>query len=1296
MNRDGELPLDNLDPEGKKTETGPTPTLLEPEQPGPDALATASTPADQTADATAADTATVNQPNWYSLPPETIAHIGSYLDLNELVYFQLVHRSSRDCVHAHLIRRDFWQNMLLTDFHIPLVVSDTFLFPHMVHERLTTLANHPCDHEFELFKKIRYAFCAPGYDPFSMPWLFFPFTGEFHDRFISQLNEDGVVFRAYYFDIACQVGNLAFVQFMIRKYGCKLNSEHLKYACRSGNLDLVKLLTENYRLKPSSTALTNAAISGNVSLVEYLTQKFKLQPNTHTLDCSLLSANCEVVKYLRNNYQIEHGVNALNFAITSGNTELLNSLPPDLTTDHIDSSLSNKTLSLELVQTLIEKKNFAPTQKTLDKALAGVHQDLIKFILTTTFERIPDFLIDFSHCCISGNIDFVKKIIEEQNQMPDLNWLLCAIFSGNVLLVNYLIRTYALDPKNIDLWRFKEPHIMMEPFVFCHVPMAKFLIEEHGCTPIQRRFEDYIRGKNLPLARYLITECGFRLKADWLQEMDPDSVFGRIWLDGGPFEQLLEMGRQLQIREYRYAALFTHFYRQQLSSNPLFRAFRMKESYRFEGLQPELDLSALGGTLISAMSLFIRQRMQHCTYLEIAAPCSFKRQNAITVLQKVAESVKQKFEQTGKPTKKILIPFSIDQNDREWHLLELTFELEPETRKKTFAATIYSTVDYLYCRNDDPTREFVHEWAYDNENQFTASTEEQVNEHFSSIFADVQNAFGRLTSKTYRQSVQSRSPNSSVFSLLMTMLENLQLINSYKMYKGERSSHRFNYNNGGTFLSTMATSHWRAEVLGFIFVNLNKIPALIQDGFGKTDDTSNLETNLSAAPKLITHSELEGTSLATNKNVDYFLFKEAFLETFEFDGYDITTQEFLPAFPEDPKRKYKFPTKALTFWTAVMIFFGIPSRPEKANLDEGAVWTLRQTIRNFFGGWNPVLYNEDTGEDNIEGKVLVNILLTIIPVKIALGLFKLVTIPLKTALNTIKLFTEFLPTIASKKTDQWNRTLYNLRLKKVRHAQGLLSVIFAYLIYGTLSFLNATVFIFLKTLELAFRTATSPEKSTRMAWAERKNPDFSTFIGVIAVLYSLFFTFVLWVIITAIAWNFVLPLLTTQFPVLAILATTIIQSPLIAPIAASIKATFLSLSIAAGDLSLSAVIHLIILISTPLILITCSKLSDAFSDLWARWIPKKSPSNLQELKIEKTDDSTPVSKNLDSSQDQSKEVLALVTIAAKGERSAAHNAVNLDAIEGRTDEAPTPLASSPQERLNHASATNANTHNLSH
>ncbi len=561
-----------------------------------DKVVTDSTPTGQT-DAiipTSESTSEDSQDRFKLLSAEVIAHLGSFLDFNSLIQLLQVDTSIKACLLQHLIKPDFWREKLLEDFHIPLEISDTFLFPHLVHERLTTLANHPSDDELNLFRKIRYAFSAPGYDPFSMPWLFYPFTADSHDRFIRQLNEDGQIFQAYYLDMGCRVGNLAFVQFMVRKYGFKLNSERLKYACKSGNIALVKLFTEKYNITPSQNALTHAAMSGNVSLVEYLTIKFKFQPNNDTLDDALLSGNLEAVDYLRDNYQLGPGVNALDFAITGGNTELVMSLPANLNTEHLDFTLSEKTMSLKLVEHLIEKRNFKPTQKTLDKALAGVHHDLIEFLITTLLNQQPEFKPDFSHCALSGKINFVKRIIDEKNQTPELSWLLCAIFSGNVLLVKYLIETYSLDPKKIDLWRFVEPHIMMEPYVFCHVPMAKFLIEEHGCIPIEHRFEDYIRGKNLPLARYLITECGFQLEDDLLREMTPDNPIANIFLDGGGFENFIELGHRLRLKALYYTILCQYRYQEQLSANPLLCAFRMKESYRFEQLHPECDLSASG------------------------------------------------------------------------------------------------------------------------------------------------------------------------------------------------------------------------------------------------------------------------------------------------------------------------------------------------------------------------------------------------------------------------------------------------------------------------------------------------------------------------------------------------------------------------------------------------------------------------------------------------------------------------------------------------------------------------------
>ncbi len=109
------------------------------------------------------------------------------------------------------------------------------------------------------------------------------------------------------------------------------------------------------------------------------------------------------------------------------------------------------------------------------------------------------------------------------------------------------------------------------------------------------------------------------------------------------------------------------------------------------------------------------------------------------MLQRVAEVIQNKFAQTGKPTKKILIPFTIDKEDREWHLLELSFDQNSDTHEKSLVAKIYSTKDYLYCRKDDPIRKFVYDWTYDDKDQYTESSEEMVlNEHFASILVSVE------------------------------------------------------------------------------------------------------------------------------------------------------------------------------------------------------------------------------------------------------------------------------------------------------------------------------------------------------------------------------------------------------------------------------------------------------------------------------------------------------------------------------------------------------------------------------
>ncbi len=1224
---------------GEITATSTTdPLILEDPNPGIDQSAKSTDsgvdPASEqnTIATTPSNTPSAGEAQWSILdflPGEKIAEICAYLDFYSLFTLLKVNHQFRTIVQQHIFRLDFWRDQLLTDFHIPLTVSKTFLFPHLAHERLSTLARQPYDYKFEYFRKIRYAFCAPGYDPFSMPWLFYPFVGEFYKQFINRLNNDGLVFRAYYVDMACRVGNLAFIKFMVKHYGFKLNSDHLNYACDSGNLELVKYCIEQHNLQPSKKALDCSAISGNLELVQYLIQNFALLPSSHTLNLAMLSGNLENVDFFRNNYQLEYDVNTLDSAIVSGNCELLISLPNELNSHRTDFILPPKTMSLKLVQHLIQHKGFVPTQETLDKALTGVHHDLVELLLTTTFKHIPNFLIDFSHVCISGNIDYVKKIIQDQNQDPDLDWLLCAILSGNVLLVKFLIETYSLDPRKIDFSRVYGG-FDNNPFVFCHVPMAKFLIEEHGCEPLKWRFEDYIRGKNLPVAHYLITECGFKCDKSLFVEMNPDDPFAHIWLDGGPFEQLFAMGHQARLKNMCQAIVVEYLYKKELSSNLLFKAFRLKDSFRFYQLHPGCDLSALDENFISAISLFVRERFQHHTYLEIAPPCSHKKQNTRAVLEQVALSIQNKLEKQGKPTKTLFIPFSIDENDRVWHLLELTFD--QVTKPCIISAKIHGTKDYLHSNKNDPQRQREHEWTYDNSDDYVKISEadeyETVSDcvlqtYFSDILTYAQDVFGNLSTKTYNQSIISTDPHTSMFSLLLVLLMETNLIGLREAYKNEYHTHRLNYNYGGYFLSTLATSHWRTEVLGFLYVNLSRIPKLIQQGFSTTDNTQNLALTLTSAflykgtgkPKLVSADQHKEKNQNIELGWDYSFIKEAFLETYEFDGYNAATQEFTPAFSEDPNRKYKFPAKFLTFWTALAIFCGIPSRPEKFIYKEGVKWTWRQYVRNFFAGWNPIEYNEESDQYNIEGKVLLNLFL--IPLKFFIGLYKLLSIPFKTALNIIKLFTEFLPTVIYNKMEEWLHPLYKLWSYKIRHSQGIF-VISAYLIFGGLSLFYATLLISLKLWTISLRPATSPEKSVRMAWEFRNAPDSHTVIAVAAIVCSLFGTVVYSTIIVACLWSLALPAIIVQFPAIVALFTAFIHLPIISSAAIVTKGTILSLWALVEPINIP-LINFGLIVASTLTAIIASHLSDALSNAWARWVPVKSPIKVEVPTLEKED-----------------------------------------------------------------------------
>ncbi len=910
--------------------------------------------------------------------------LARYLDIESTTACLLVDKT----LHQ-ISQKDFfpeWQQRLRNDFKIPLEISQTFQSPHIVFRRLKILANQIQDSDLNLFSKIRYVFSAPDFDPYSMPWLFYPFKRDLNEVFIAQLNNDGPAFQEYYLQMACRVGNLAFVQFVCAQYKLKLTDIHLNYASASGNLTLVKECIHTYNVIPTDKSLSSAVSSGNLDLLKYYLYELHIKPNEEIYAEAASFGYPNTIRFLTENFgEVEALPSYLDLSIIrTGDInqadQLVLSEKPygiEFNFQFIDAYLSEKTITLEFVQTLINRYQFVPTERTLERALLSGHFDLVTFLFDKIKEHQPDLSPNYHACTITGDIEFVKQIIAQYNLTPSSVWLCSAFSSGNIDLVKYLIKQYPFLLEKFP-WRRNDQleYIDFSQFLFCHVPMAKFLIEELGIVPIRSEFEHYISGKNLPVAQYLFTKLG----KQWGPDLFPNTA---VYTDP--------------------------------NDRTLLEWYGLGESPKIAYYNEQMPFISL-----------------------VASACGQDPHNPLS--------------------------FQIEE---DWHLLV----------------------------------------------------------------------------------------------------------------------------------------------------------------------------------------------------------KKAFLETYEFDGYDSTSEEYIPAFPDTPNKKYKFPAKDLTIWTALAIFFGIPNRPEKTNINESAVWTWRQYIRNFFGGWNPIIVNEDTDEDNIEGKVLLNLLLIIIPVKIGVALFKLVTIAPKTALNTIILFTEFLPLFAHKMLmNKSTRILDYIFIPIVAPKGGFFSKIYYYAKAG---FFISVYFILSLALTLLqyFRTITSPEKSARMAWVESKNinggPTEQFIIGVLLVLSSLIATISFWSYIVAMIWFFAIPLVVIQFPTLAAFFITVSHLPLIAPIFVLIAAKIKVLRALYSY-------HTIPLLVAPiaLFLTVSSRLSDEFSNAWAQWIPTKQHANHKMPKDEQ--DVTQSNKtDTNSTQDNNSNIIASTpeNLVSKAQRSLTE-AVNAAANAGnRSDDA---------------------------
>lgn len=345
--------------------------------------------------------------------------------------------------------------------------------------------------------------------------------------------------------------------------------------------------------------------------------------------------------------------------------------------------------------------------------------------------------------------------------------------------------------------------------------------------------------------------------------------------------------------------------------------------------------------------------------------------------------------------------------------------------------------------------------------------------------------------------------------------------------------------------------------------------------------------------------------------------KKVFLETYEFDGYDVSKNTFITA--EGDAQAHEYLSDQITVGLLATSFFGLPNRAEDS--DAGApVLTWKQFGKNIVGGWK----SHDKGLSTAQSRSQKLALFTVKPV---IALFKVVGVLLKTTLNIVKLFTEYLPALV------WSLTANGLgalvRKKQSIAGDGLQRKGLAILL-GLPILLLSLVYIMAGMALLIGRAFTAPAKSVKLAVVYglalnlvgeglstsygRNAASFSaSLIAVVGALASIALTMVLWGIalplimgvavavapgvVPLVAWLSALPWVASSLAFaagsLTVIGTLAVSfAPLVAGLAAS-----MGLQISAATLATGITFGLML----PAIVVVSSYVADRFSNAWALW-----------------------------------------------------------------------------------------------
>ena len=188
-----------------------------------------------------------------------------------------------------------------------------------------------------------------------------------------------------------------------------IDKKLINLACRFGHLRLVRYVLKRRRIRVHRNHLGLAILSGDFQLVSYFIKDLKIKPESNALELACYSKNTFLVGYLAEKYQ-----------------------------DILDyPSMQAVVYDAEVLRYFLQHKDYPLSHFLFKQAAMYGYFDSFDFL-----EKYYRFEVDIGcldNACFSGNLQFVKYLVEQRNIEPNLFNLDSAAINGQLEVVRYLL-----------------------------------------------------------------------------------------------------------------------------------------------------------------------------------------------------------------------------------------------------------------------------------------------------------------------------------------------------------------------------------------------------------------------------------------------------------------------------------------------------------------------------------------------------------------------------------------------------------------------------------------------------------------------------------------------------------------------------------------------------------------------------------------------------------------------------------------------------------------------------------------